>query len=140
MTTEGPPSGRQPAGTPSGSDVPAARRGTLRVDRRVVERIAAHAAGTVSAAGGTSGGFLGVGATRDFHARPDVEVSLTGGTVTLGVRCGLAYPAPLRESTQQVRRHIIEEVERLTGLDVNRVDIDVRWLSRTDRGVRRHLA
>ncbi|MGY4720234.1 Asp23/Gls24 family envelope stress response protein [Naumannella huperziae] len=121
------------------SQIPAADRGRLRIDRRVVEKIASQAASEVSAAGGTSGGFLGIGARRDFDARPKVSVDLRGDSATIAVTCGVAYPAPLRETTDAVRAHVHDQVERQVGITVDRVDIDVAWLSRADTGVARHL-
>lgn len=126
----------QSAAGPEAEHAPAqpesANRGSLQIDRSVVRKIAAHAASTVGAAGGRSGGLLGIGSSRDITAAPEADVVVSGNTVIVTVRCGVAYPAPLRETTEQVRAHVADSVAKHTGLDVTRVDIDVRWLARVE--------
>ncbi|TDT33775.1 Asp23/Gls24 family envelope stress response protein [Naumannella halotolerans] len=107
------------------------RRGTTTIARRVFEKVAAQVAGEVSAAGGTSGGFLGIGTRRDLDAKPEVDVTLTGDGAVVSVRCGVRYPASLRATTDEVRQNVTTRLQELTGVNVDRVDIQVAWLSRT---------
>lgn len=102
----------------------------MRIDRSVVRKIAAYAAGTVPAAGGRTGGALGVRRGRDLSAPPEAHVVVNGHTVSVSITCGVAYPAPLRETTERVRDHVAYSVAHQTGLDVSRVDVEVRWLAR----------
>lgn len=99
---------------------------------KVVEKVAAQAASEVSAAGGTSGGMLGIGAKPDLSARPKVDVHLSGRTATIEVAVAVAYPTSIRQATDRVRHHIIDRVETLAGVQVTRVDIDVTALHSTD--------
>jgi len=46
------------------------------------------------------------------------------------VLLSLAYPAPVRAVTREVRSHVIERVTTLTGLEVRHVDIEVADLLR----------
>jgi uncharacterized alkaline shock family protein YloU len=115
---------------PGATTVDPARRGQVLLNDRVIEKIAGQAASEVAAAGGHSGGFLGIGGEADLATRPEVSVTTSGRTVALALRLGLAYPAPIRESTEAVRRHVSSRVEALTGLAVRRLDIDVAWLDR----------
>ncbi len=111
--------------TDDGARSDAAGRGKLVMAAKVVEKIAAQAASEVSAAGGTSAGVLGIGAKPDLSARPKVDVHLSGRTATLDVEVAVAYPLSIRQSTDRVRRHIIDRVGALAGVQVTRVDIDV---------------
>jgi uncharacterized alkaline shock family protein YloU len=103
-------------------------RGRTVLDHKVVEKIASQVAGEESFAGGTSGGFLGLGAHADFAARPQASVELAGNIAALTVEVGLLYPVPLRQATEQLRRRISERVTALTGVQVRQVDITVSWL------------
>ena len=49
------------------------------------------------------------------------------------MRLSLAYPAPVRALTREVRRHVTERVTGLTGLEVRHVDIEVARLLRGRR-------
>ncbi|MBT2586537.1 Asp23/Gls24 family envelope stress response protein [Arthrobacter sp. ISL-95] len=107
-------------------------RGRTVLDRKVVEKIAGQVAGEESFAGGSSGGFLGIGAHSDFSVRPKVTVELAGNMAVLSVEIGLLYPVPLRQATEQLRRRISERVTALTGVEVRQVDITVSWLKPAD--------
>lgn len=101
------------------------RRGRLVLAKQVVEKIAGQVAGEISAAGGRSGGFLGIGAHTDLSARPKVDVELTGRTATLAIEMAVAYPVSIRQATDRVRERLTQRVGQLTGVEVTRVDITV---------------
>lgn len=105
------------------------RRGTLVLAERVLEKIAAQAATEVVATAGRSGGFLGIGAEPDANARPKVDVTLSAESADLALAVGITYPGSIRRATQEVRDHVTERVETLTGVDVRRVDVEVTFLS-----------
>lgn len=105
-----------------------ADRGSTSMSRKVLEKIAAQVARDETQAGGSSGGFLGIGARADLQARPDATVELAGNIASLKVTVGLPYPVPLRRSTDQLRQRIGERVSELTGVQVRQVDITVAWL------------
>ena len=112
-------------------------RGETVLARRVLEKTASQVARDETFAGGSSGGFLGIGARADLSARPDASVELAGNVASLKVTVGLPYPVPLRQATEQLRRRITERVTALTGVQVRQVDIMVSWLRPPDSGPRR---
>lgn len=109
-------------------------RGRLVLEKRVIERVASQAASESLAAGGTSGGLFGFGAKGDLSARPTASVELAGvgRSATLRLDLTIAYPAPIREATDQVREHVTYRVHELTGVQVTRVDITVTGLHHLD--------
>ncbi len=115
------------------------RRGRLVLADRVLEKIAAQAAAEVAVTAGRSGGFLGIGAEADASARPKVDVTLSAESADLALSVGITYPGSIRRATQEVRDHVTERVETLTGVDVRRVDVDVTFLSVQDRTVKKAL-
>lgn len=118
----------------------AGSRGQTVVAARVIEKIAGQVASDESSAGGSSGGFLGIGSRADLSARPKASVELTGNIATLRVEVGMLYPVPLRQATEELRRRITTRVTELTGVDVRQVDIRISWLTTgTDTNGRRKL-
>lgn len=104
-------------------------RGELVVSRRVVEKIASQAAVEIAAAGGRSGGFLGVGSHADLSSRPKVDVDLSGHTATIMVEVAIAYPSPIAAAAEQVRRRMMSRVGELAGVRVTRVDVTITMLA-----------
>ncbi|MGI3779877.1 MAG: Asp23/Gls24 family envelope stress response protein [Janthinobacterium lividum] len=115
------------------------RRGRLVLADRVVEKIAGQAAAEVVATAGRSGGFLGIGSDTDTSARPKVDVTLSAESADLSLAVGIAYPGSIRRATQEVRDHVTERVETLTGVDVRRVDIDVTFLALSEGPTKKAL-
>ena len=115
-------------------------RGQTVLAARVIEKIAGQVASDESSAGGSSGGFLGIGTRADLSARPKASVELSGNIATLRVEVGMRYPVPLRQATEELRRRIATRVTELTGVDVRQVDIRISWLTTgTDANGRRKL-
>lgn len=114
-------------------------RGQLVVSRRVVEKIASQAAVEIAAAGGKSGGFLGIGSHADLSTRPEVVVDLSGHTATITVAVAIAYPSPIAAAAEQVRRRVMSRVGELAGIQVTRVDVTISMLAtkHDDKGVLR---
>ena len=103
-------------------------RGSTSMSRKVLQKIASQVARDETEAGGSSGGFLGIGSRADFSARPDATVELAGNIASLQVTVGLPYPVPLRRATDELRQRIAGRVTELTGVQVRQVDITVAWL------------
>lgn len=103
-------------------------RGATVLARKVLEKIAGQVAKDETYAGGSSGGFLGIGARADLSARPQADVELAGNVASLRVEVGLPYPVPLRQATDQLRDRISSRVTELTGVEVRQVDVTVSWL------------
>jgi uncharacterized alkaline shock family protein YloU len=59
-----------------------------------------------------------------------VSAHSDGHLAMIQLRLSLAYPAPVRTVTREVRRHVIERVTALTGFEVRHVDIEVARLLR----------
>ena len=115
-------------------------RGQTVLAARVIEKIAGQVASDESSAGGSSGGFLGIGTRADLSARPKASVELSGNIATLRVEVGMLYPVPLRQATEELRRRIATRVTELTGVEVRQVDIRISWLTTgTDTNGRRKL-
>lgn len=108
-----------------GGRVAPRQRGQLVLAKQVVEKIAGQVASEIGAAGGRSGGFLGIGAHTDLSARPQVDVELAGRTATLAIDIAVAYPMSIRQATDRVREQVTRRVHALTGVEVTRVDITV---------------
>ncbi|MDS1271958.1 Asp23/Gls24 family envelope stress response protein [Lipingzhangella sp. LS1_29] len=121
-----------PAATvPRQREVDPAGRGTTTIRERVVAKVARQAVAE-RAESRELAGFLG--RLRDGQAA-GVRVRLSGNVVTVWLRLALAYPVPLRHAVGQVRGHVRDRVQELTGLSVRRVDIEVTRLER-DRSLR----
>ncbi|MDN3480669.1 Asp23/Gls24 family envelope stress response protein [Arthrobacter sp. APC 3897] len=116
-------------------------RGRTVLSRKVLEKVAAQIVVDETFAGGSSGGFLGIGARADLTARPDAKVELAGNVASLKVEVGLPYPVPLRQATNQLRDRISSRVSEMTGVEVRQVDVTISWLrpAEPDDGRRRLL-
>ncbi len=117
------------ASPPVRRTVEPAHRGRLVMSRHVVEKVASEAALEVVATSGRSRGLLGFGAKPDPNARPKVDADLSTHSTDLAIAIGISYPVSIRTATQQIRDHVTQRVEELTGVDVRRVDIDVTFLN-----------
>jgi len=106
--------------------------GVTTIADRVVGKIAAHAVTEVPAAGGAARRVLGIALGDDEKQdRPVVGAHVDGGVVTVDVELSVAYPEPVVEVTDAVRRRVDERVSTLTGLQVAQVDITVTSLVAT---------
>jgi uncharacterized alkaline shock family protein YloU len=116
-----------------------ARRGTLTVAPRAVEKIAAAAAADVAAVGGPPPRVV---RRRQRHratqtGRPRVSARVGAGTARLSMSMSVAYPAPpVGETARQVRARVQERVAALAGLRVTHIDIDVHALRTRERTAR----
>ncbi|GAA2004078.1 hypothetical protein GCM10009799_34090 [Nocardiopsis rhodophaea] len=120
--------------TPRRAGDAAPEHGSTTIPERVVTKIAAHAAAEVPGVGEVGGGLgrlLGAG-----HGPTRVTVRLSGREAerTATIRLGIAvpYPRPAATTAQHVREHVADTVERLTGIRVGRVDIEIVELPRAD--------
>ncbi|QQQ78087.1 Asp23/Gls24 family envelope stress response protein [Saccharothrix sp. 6-C] len=87
-------------------------RGSLEIHPTVVRKVAAHAVRLVPGA----------------EPSAAVRVAEAGDDLELGVKLALRYPAPVRTAAADVRRHVTEEVERITGYRVRSVAVTVSAL------------
>lgn len=104
--------------------------GRTTVSERAVERIAARLVAECPDVGGTARRVLGVTVGAAVERDATVTARLHGTTeVSLAVRCSVPYPNPVRRATDTLRQLLLRQVPELTGLAVQRVDIDVTQLT-----------
>ena len=105
--------------------------GTTTIDDVVVSKIAGIAAREVSgvdALGGGGARMIGniresFGASEDVRQGVDVEVE--DGTARIEIAITAEYGVAIHELAEAIRRNIMNAVERMTGLGVERVDVVV---------------
>lgn len=105
--------------------------GTTTIDNVVVSKIAGIAAREVSGVDSLGGGgarMIGniresFGASEDVRQGVDVEV--TEGTARIEIAISAEYGVAIHELAEAIRRNIMNAVERMTGLSVERVDVVV---------------
>ena len=105
--------------------------GTTTIDDVVVSKIAGIAAREVSGVDSLGGGgarMIGniresFGASEDVRQGVDVEV--TEGTARIEIAISAEYGVAIHELAEAIRRNIMNAVERMTGLSVERVDVVV---------------
>lgn len=105
-------------------------RGSLTVSDRVVERVAAYAVVSIDAAAAAPRRMLGftVGkADSDDEAR--VRADVRGTTATIEATLAVRWPESVRDVAERARRAIRTEVQRVTDVRVDHIDLDVVSLS-----------
>ena len=125
---------------PTGGDAAPARpedRGSITIERRVVEKMAAQVVGEVDQVGGAARRLMGVPAGReDPNRAPQVQATVNGLICSLQVRLSVYYPASVTQVTERVRRRVIDRLDELAGMQVRRVDIIVTALQSPHSQVR----
>jgi uncharacterized alkaline shock family protein YloU len=129
MTTATIPWSGAPGSAPGRTEL-----GMISIDDRVVEKVAARAAGEIPDAGGAAPRVLGrslpgAGAfgTRQtsLTALPKVTADVDGSVVILDLSISVRWPASVPEVSSAVREHVRSRVSDLTGLTVTEVAISV---------------
>lgn len=121
----------QPAPTTSGL---VTGRGETTIAPSVVATVAQRAAREVDgvevvSTGGLRGVIESLRPDRSTGARADVASRQTAVDLTLAV----SWPRPVRQVTDEVRRHVRARVQELTGYEVTDVDISVDALPAPSR-------
>jgi uncharacterized alkaline shock family protein YloU len=101
-------------------------RGCTRIRDAVVAKIAEQAATEVTAVAGGRRRLAGLAPGR--RDRPQVRVTVLESLVTAHIAAALTYPTSLRDSTSQIRRHVTDRVQELTGMRVGAMDVTVTAL------------
>jgi len=96
----------------------------LRIDPRVVQKLASQAANEVDGVNAAAAGPVG----RALH-RP-VPTGMPAGQlgVDLDLAVSVEYPLALRTAMERLAAHVSRRVEQLTGRPVRRVNVTVRHL------------
>ena len=107
------------------------QRGRTTIADRVVAQVATRAVAEVAQTGGAARQLIGFTLGRQTGQGPArVSARVDGNLAMIEMRLTLAYPAPVRGLTREVRRHVMERVASLTGIEVRHVDIEVARLLR----------
>lgn len=123
--------------TAVGSTLPA-DRGTLTVADRVVERVAGFAVTLVPDATAAPRRVLGVNVGESSPGQAaSVDARVQGHVATVDATIAVRWPLSVREVADQVRHSIRDEVHRITGVEVDHIDIDVVTLKVAARKARR---
>lgn len=118
------------AAAPGSLTVPG-QRGQTTIADRVIARIATRAVAEVGQTGGAARQLTGLALGRQAgQGAARVSARVSGNLAMIEVRLSLAYPAPVRSLTREVRRHVMERVCALAGIEVRHVDIEVAGLLR----------
>ncbi len=121
------------------SDLPAAEdRGSLTVADRVVKRVAGYAVTLVPDATAAPRRVLGVnlGDSRPEDAA-HVDARVQGDTATIEATIAVRWPESVRQVAGQVRETIRDQVQTITGVRVDHVDIDVVSMNVPEKKTRR---
>ena len=112
--------------------------GTISIADRVVTKIVARAAAENPDAGAAvarmlgravpGAGHLGLRGT-DLDAYPKTTVEVDGAKAFVDLEISVRWAASVNEVSQQVRRHVQDRVQELTGLQVDEVHIVVSDLA-----------
>jgi uncharacterized alkaline shock family protein YloU len=106
-------------------ETPPFERGATTIAPIVFERIAARAAAEVPGVEGEV--HTGLGRFLPWTSGTPAEASaeVDDGGVVLDLAFNVAYPEPVRQVTERVRRHIIDRVGSLTGRRVRGINVTV---------------
>ncbi|MCX7750609.1 MAG: Asp23/Gls24 family envelope stress response protein [Candidatus Bipolaricaulota bacterium] len=95
--------------------------GQISISRDVIATIAGLAAGDVDGVAPPRGGAM----PRGDAVRRLVDVELSEGRVRLTLRVGVLYGHRVQEVSQRLQTLVKEEVERMTALPVDEVNVEV---------------
>lgn len=95
--------------------------GKVSISRDVIATIAGLAATEVEGIAPPKGESF----PRGEAARKLVEVQLAEGRVRIAIKVAVAYGHPVSEVAQRLQERIKEEVEKMTALPVDAVDVEV---------------
>ncbi len=125
------------AGTPPNLAA-AEERGSLTIADRVVERVAGYAVTLVTDATAAPRRVLGVniGDSRPGDAA-HVDARVQGETATIEATIAVRWPESVKYVAGQVRDTVRDQVQAITGVRVDHVDIEVVSLHVPDKKTRR---
>ena len=110
--------------------------GRLRIDPRVVQKLAARAANEVDGVSGASAGGVGRAILRPVPPSTPLDQLSIDLDLTVSVR----YPLSLRVVVEKLASHVSSRVEQLTGRPVRHVNVTVQRLGEAADGADRARA
>jgi uncharacterized alkaline shock family protein YloU len=124
-TLEAPPLEPEPA-TDGDRDQPEwSERGTTTIAPAVFEKLAARAAAEVPEVEGEVHTGLGRFLPWTSGSPADASAEVNDDGVVLELTFNVAYPEPVRQVAEAVRRHVAERVRSMTGRVVQEINITV---------------
>lgn len=111
----------------------APEEGEISISRDVIATIAGLAAGDVEGVAPPKGGTM----PRGEAVRRLVDVDLADGRVRLTLRLGVLYGHPVQEVSQRLQSRVKAEVEKMTALPVDEVNVEVVRLVFPEEGRRK---
>jgi uncharacterized alkaline shock family protein YloU len=118
--------------------LPPEERGRLRVDDRVVEKVAGYAVTFVTDAAAAPRRVLGVSFG---EARPDdaasVRAQVRDDIASVHATVAVRWPRSVAEVADEIRQRIRSEVTAITGVHVDHVDVEVVSMRLPDSAARR---
>lgn len=103
--------------------------GRISISEKVVRKIAAKAASENSDAGATATRVLGVsvpgGHDSDLDGLPKTSVEVDGTVAVVTMEISVRWPKSVATVSEQVRRHVRDRVDELTGIDVVELNVTV---------------
>ncbi len=134
MTTTAPlsPVATSPSEGPAAAEAPdeGDGPGRLRIDPRVVQKLAAQAANEVD---GVSGGWAApIG--RAIHRPVPASTPHDQLAINLDLTVSVRYPLSLPEVVERLAAHVSRRVEQLTGRPVGHVRVRIQHLGPSDAG------
>lgn len=100
-------------------------RGSLEVHPTVVRKVAQFAADETAGTRRRDRTVAGVGMG---HQGATAKIDGHGDQVTVKLEVAMQYPAPVRETAEELRRRVSEEIVRITGYRVGAVQLTVSAL------------
>lgn len=107
--------------------------GRISISRDVIATIAGLAATDVAGVAPPKGGTM----PRGEAVRRIVEVGLSEGRVKLALKVGVLYGHAVQEVAQGLQTKVKDEVEKMTALPVDEVDVEVVRVVFPEEGRRR---
>lgn len=102
--------------------------GVLRIDPRVIRKLAAKAADEVDGVSGTSVGPIG----RAIHHPTPPNTPIEQVAIDLELTVSVAYPRSLRLAVERLAAHVSRRVESLAGRPVRSVSVHVQRLGSSE--------
>ena len=129
-----------PAAPPRGEGSPAAEEtdlrdgpGRLRIDPRVVQKLAARAANEVHGVSGASAAAVGRAILRPVPPSTPLDQL----SIDLDLNVSVRYPLSLRVVIEKLASHVSSRVEQMTGRPVRHVNVTVQRLGEAAAGADR---
>jgi uncharacterized alkaline shock family protein YloU len=98
-------------------------RGVTDIADRAVEKIAGRAAAEVADV--LPAPRTGLARVTGSAVDPAVDAHVDGTAVRLDIRLSVRYPAPIRTVARRVQHAVRSRVEKLTGLDVTAITVEI---------------